>query len=129
MNKTSLVFAFFIAAILAGVFVQFSGSGNPLASSKETFMQKPLGAPTSGSGMGPYDGTSLNGGFSGWSGNEPAPISGGLPSQSQDGKLMYLVGNQVDPSCCPAAFNTDTGCVCLTEGDKSFMASRGGNRA
>jgi len=96
-------------------------------------MQQSVGAPLSGSGMGPYDQVSIDGGFTGWASNEPhsaAPISAGpLAASADDNKLMHLVGNRVDSACCPAAFNTDTGCVCLTEQDKNFMAHRGGNRA
>lgn len=130
MDKTSVVLAFFVAAVLAGLFVKFNIS-IPKPSSKEHFMQKPLGAPTSGPGMGPYDQVSIDGGFSGWAANEPhnaAPITGDLPGQATDNKLMFLVGNKTDPDCCPAAFNTDTGCVCLTEQDRNLMASRGGNK-
>jgi hypothetical protein len=131
MDKTTLVIAFFAAAILAGLFVQYGGS-TPVPASAEHFMQKSVGAPTSGAGIGPYDNVSLDGGISGWSATEPhsaAPIGTSLPSLADDGKLMFLVGNKVDPSCCPAAFNTDTGCVCLTEENKAFMGSRAGNRA
>lgn len=130
MNKTSLVLAFFVAAVLAGIFVQFNVS-IPMPSSKEHFMQKPIGAPTSGPGMGPYDQVSIDGGFTGWASGEPhgaAPISGSLPGQADDNKLMFLVGNKTSTDCCPAAFNTDSGCVCLTEENRNFMASRGGNK-
>jgi hypothetical protein len=130
MDKTTLVIAFFAAAILAGLFVQYGGT-TPAPASAEHFMQKSVGAPTGGPGMGPYDSVSLDG-ISGWGATEPhsaAPIEGVLPSQADGNKLMFLVGNKVDPSCCPAAFNTDTGCVCLTEENKAFMGSRAGNRA
>lgn len=130
MDKTTLVIAFFAAAILAGLFVQY-GSNSPAPASKEHFMQKQVGAPLSGPGIGPYDSVSLDG-ISGWGATEPhsaAPIGAGLPSQAEDGKLMFLVGNQVDPSCCPAAFTSDNGCVCLTEENKNFMGTRAGNRA
>ena len=130
MDKTSLVIAFFLAAVAAGLLVRFNVSV-PLPSSKEHFMQKELGAPTSGPGMGPYDQVSIGGGFSGWAATEPhsaAPITGSLPGQSTDNKLMFLASNKTDTSCCPSAFNTDTGCVCLTESDRSLMASRGGNK-
>ncbi len=127
-----MVMAFLLAAILAGLFVQFGSVSNPTPSSKEHFMQKSVGAPLNGPGIGPYDSVSLDGGISGWAQTEPhsaAPVGSGLPSQADDGKLMFLVGNKVDSECCPAAFNTDTGCVCLTEQDKSLMKSRAGNRA
>jgi hypothetical protein len=128
VDKTSLVVAFFVAAVLAGLFVQFR-SGSPVGATKETFMQKQLGMPLSSPGIGPYDSVSLDGGVSGWMGSEPVPMGTGLPSLADDNKLMFLVGNKTDDSCCPGAFNTDTGCVCLTESDRAKMASRGGNRA
>ena len=131
MDKTNLVFAFLVAAVLAGLFVQFN-TGSPMPSSHENFMQQSVGAPVTSGGMGPYDNVST-GSISGWAVTEPhsaAPIGASpLPSQSSDNSLMFLVGNKVDETCCPAAFNTDTGCVCLTEENRNFMASRAGNRA
>jgi len=123
MSKTSLVVAFLLAAVLAGLFVSFNGH-------REPFMQKSVGAPV-GETMGPYDGQTA-GGVSGWTMTEPhsaAPVTGNLPSQSDAGDLNYLVGNKVNESCCPSAFTTDTGCVCLSESEKDFMGARGGNRA
>jgi len=130
MDKTTLVIAFLAAAVLTGLFVQYSPR-MPTGAGTEQFMQKEVGAPVSSSGIGPYDGVNMAGGISGWAANEPhsaAPVGAALPSQAQDGKLMFLVGNKVDPSCCPAAFNTDTGCVCLTQENRDFMGSRAGNR-
>ena len=131
MNKTTLVVAFFLAAVLAGLFVHFNLRLPPMPSTKETFMQKELGMPINGQGMGPYDQVSLVGGVSGWSHTESMPVgSSGLPSQADDeNKLMHLVGNKVDANSCPSHFSTDAGCVVLTEHDKQFMSSRGGNRA
>lgn len=132
MNKTALVLAFFLAAVLAGLFVRFNSQG-VAPSGKETFMQQPAGMPLNAGGIGPYDQVNIGGGIAGWAANEPAATSGGaapLPSQSLDtNKLMFLVDNKVDHDCCPSAFNTDSGCVCLTEDQKSLMSSRGGNRA
>ena len=131
MNKTTLVVAFFLAAVLAGLFVHFNLRLPPMPSTKETFMQKELGMPVNGQGIGPYDQVSLAGGVSGWSHTESMPVdSSSLPSQADNtNEIMFLVGNKVDPECCPAAFTTDTGCVCLTEENRQFMSSRGGNRA
>ena len=130
MNKTSLVMAFFLAAVLTGLFLKYGSSVGLPSPVKENFMQQSVGMPLTSGGMGPYDSVSLAGGVSGWMASEPAPIVGAAPaSTADDNKLMYLVGNKTDASCCPSAFNTDTGCVCLSEQDKSFMGSRGGNRA
>lgn len=131
VDKTSLVLAFFLAAVLAGVFVRYNLFSKVIPSSKETFMQEQLGKPLGGPAMGPYDSVALDGGVSGWEATEAMPIADGAPASTSvdPNKLMYMVGNKVDTDCCPSSFNTDTGCVCLTESDRSFMASRGGNKA
>lgn len=114
VTKTTLVVAFFVGALVLGFF----------GTRSEGFMQKDAGMPLDGPGMGPYD-TAMGGFMS----SEHMPV-GGMPQNSfQEGnKLMYLVGNTVDSSCCPAAFTTDSGCVCLSSSDKELMAHRGGNK-
>jgi hypothetical protein len=125
MDKTSLVIAFLVAAVLAGLFIRFH-AGIP---GRESFMQQEAGMPLDGPGIGPYDQVSV-GSVSGWAATEAAPIVSSLPSQADtSNELMLMVGNKVDPECCPGAFNTDTGCVCLTDQDKDLFAHRGGNRA
>lgn len=118
------VLAVFVVAILAGLFVSMSSSA-PKA--KEGFMNKPEGAPVSGSGMGPYDGVSLPGVAAGWMSNENAPT--GASPVDVEGPSMLLGNNHSSPSCCPSGISTDTGCMCLGEADKTLFASRGGNRA
>jgi hypothetical protein len=128
VDKTTLVTAVFVAAVLAGLFVQF-GMGAPTPATKETFMQQEAGMPLNAGGIGPYDGTSL-GTASGWASSEPLPVGTSPASTHIDSnKLMLLSGNKVSADCCPSAFNTDTGCVCLTEQDQKLFASRGGNKA
>ncbi len=130
VDKTSLVLAFFVAAVLAGLFVQF-GPMMPMPASpgKEHFMQQPIGMPLNAGGIGPYDQVSVAG-ISGWAATEPAPVGVAPAGQSLDtNKLMLMVGNKTSPDCCPAPFNTDTGCVCLSESEKKLFASRGGNKA
>jgi len=126
MDKTSLVIAFLVAAVIAGLFIRMN-VGIP---GRESFMQKEAGMPLNGPGIGPYDQVSV-GTVSGWAATEAAPVlSSSLPSQADNSnQLMLMVGNKVDSECCPAAFNTDTGCVCLTEQEKDLFAHRGGNRA
>ena len=130
MNKTNLVIAFFIAAILAGVFVNYGYAFKiPIGSSKENFMQKTVGMPLNAQGMGPYDEVSIAS-ASGWANSEPLPVTASpANSHADDNKLMLLAGNRSSPECCPGVFNTDTGCLCLSDKDRSLFASRGGNRA
>ena len=129
MDKTTLVFAFLAAAVLAGIFVRFNPMG--LSSSTEHFMQQPVGMPLNGAGIGPYDQVSIGGGVSGWAANEGMPIdSSPLASSSSDpNKIMLLADNKISSDCCPSAFSNDMGCVCLTPSNQSLFASRGGNRA
>ena len=114
VSKTTLALGFLVAAVVIGM----------LATSREPFMQKDAGMPLDGPAMGPYD-TSMGG----WMSIEHMPV-GGLPQNSfQEGnKLMFLVGNETKPECCPAAFTTDSGCVCLSQADSDLMARRGGNK-
>lgn len=128
VDKTTLVTAVFVAAVLAGLFVQY-GMAAPKPATKEAFMQQEAGMPLNAGGIGPYDGSSL-GTASGWATSEPLPVGTSPASTHIDSnKLMLMVGNKTSPDCCPSAFNTDTGCVCLSDQDKSLFASRGGNKA
>jgi hypothetical protein len=123
MNKTTLIVAVLIASVLAGVFLQFNLT-LPVIGVSESFMQKPLGAPTAGGeGLGPYDGITLNA-TNEWVRSEPYDLTRSTPGQPN-----FLVNNRVGPDCCPSAFTSDTGCVCLSDADKQFMGTRGGNRA
>jgi len=125
ISKTNLVLAFFVAAVLAGVFIKFMPMNAVMA--RENFMQQAVGMPLASGGMGPFDGVDVSG-ASGWMSTEPT--IGSAPVDNTSGnQLMLMVGNKTSAECCPSAFNTDTGCVCLTEDDRKLFASRGGNRA
>lgn len=125
VDKTTLIMAVFVAAVLAGLFVQY-GMPAPKPATKEEFMQQEAGMPLNAGGIGPYDGVAVGG----WAATEALPV-GSSPANTHidTNKIMLLVGNKTSPDCCPAAFNTDVGCVCLTEPDKKLFASRGGNKA
>lgn len=121
MRKTSFVLAFLIAAVLAGLFLRFG--------QRESFMQQDIGKPLDSTGMGPYDEVSLGGTVTGWQKHEEMPVSDMPVGQAMDqNKLMFLVGNKTSTQCCPSAFSTDTGCVCLSGQDQDLMARRGGNK-
>jgi len=40
-------------------------------------------------------------------------------------KLFMFANNRTSPNCCPGTFSTSTGCVCTTENQRNFIASRG----
>ena len=122
MRKTLFILGVFLVAVFAGLFLS---GGSP--KSRETFAQASVGAPVSGTGMGPYDGMSVAGVSSGWMGNETVP--NGSSPVSSDSAQLSLSDNKVSPSCCPSSISTDRGCMCLSDNDKHLFASRGGNRA
>jgi hypothetical protein len=124
MEKTSLIVAVLFASVLAGLFLKFNLT-MPITGVSESFMQKPIGAPAGGGSevMGPYDGIVMNS-TEQWAKLAPYDLSRSDPRQ-----MNFLVNNRVGPDCCPSAFTSDTGCVCLSEADKTFMGHRGGNRA
>lgn len=111
-SKSTLFAVIFGLALLVGVF-----------GLREGFIQKDAGMPLDGPAMGPYDT-----GPGGWMSSEQMPVGHTPQNKPVDGKLMYLVGNTVDPKCCPSAFTTDSGCVCLSKSDEQLMATRGGNK-
>jgi hypothetical protein len=44
------------------------------------------------------------------------------------GSLSILAENKVSPECCPSAYTTSNGCVCLTNDQLESIKTRGGNR-
>ena len=127
MKKTSLVIGLFVAILVAGLLLQLLAPSAPVQ--RETFAQKEIGAPSSGTSMGPYDSSSMPG-VSGWLTSEEggAPVGTSPVATSGEPRLMFLATPRTAPSCCPSAYNTDTGCVCLSDEDLKTMSSRGGNR-
>lgn len=123
MKKTLFVLALFLAVLVSGFLMQQASASVP--AERETFMQKEIGAPSGGTSMGPYDSLSVPG-ASGWLPNEKVPTGSSPVGASNN--LSFLLNPKTDTSCCPSAFNTDTGCVCLSDSDKKLMSSRGGNR-
>jgi len=61
--------------------------------------------------------------------SDPSSLSG--PSldgtSATPNKMFMFANNQSSPSCCPSTFSTSTGCVCTTDKQMDFVASRGFN--
>jgi hypothetical protein len=122
MKRTTAVLAFFVAALLAGLFINSTLFASSLAI-KENFMQKERGMPLS---------TGSVQGFSGMSpilGVEPLPTPEHPYDQTDDAPLYAFTNNKQSADCCPSPFSGDQGCVCLTSEQKAMFRSRGGNRA
>ena len=61
--------------------------------------------------------------------SDPSSLSGPSIDGTPDApnKMFMFANNQVSPSCCPSTFTTSTGCVCTTDKQRDFIASRGYN--
>ena len=61
--------------------------------------------------------------------SDPSSLSGpsidGTPDQPN--KMFMFANNQSSPNCCPSTFSTSSGCVCTTDKQRDFVASRGYN--
>ena len=139
MNRTTTVLLFFVAAILAGLFLRTQenmgcGVRNVSVemmenSTKEKFMQREVGMPLD---MQSVEGATGVAGYSGTPpllGSEPKPLSEKPYDMANDNELYQFEGNTMGPECCPSPFSGDRGCICLTESQKSEFASRGGNKS
>jgi len=137
MNKTTVVLAFFVAALLAGWFLKSvavppaaKASGEDTQTKKkETFAQQERGMPLDmqavqgPAGVQGYEGTPP------LLGSEPKPVSLQPYDMANDQELFQFEGNKISTDCCPSPFSSDRGCVCLTDKQIEDFASRGGNRA
>jgi len=41
-------------------------------------------------------------------------------------KMFMFANNRTSPNCCPGTYSTSTGCVCTTDNQRDYIASRGG---
>jgi len=135
MKKTLAVIVFFVAAILAGVFLRYSAaSATPAktednSAGKEHFMQKQVGMPLDQRAVDGATGVSGYEGTPPLLGSEPKPLSDKPYDMANDQELYMFESNKMGADCCPSPFSGDLGCVCLTDKQRAEFASRGGNRS
>ena len=121
MRRTTAVLAFFVAAVLAGLFV----NSTLLTSSpavKEKFMQKEKGMPVETGEVKGFSSSPLLG-------TEPLPTPEHPYDQVDDQKLYEFADNRQSPECKGSPFSGDLGYVCLTDAQRAEFATRGGNRS
>jgi hypothetical protein len=139
MKKTTVVFAAFLAALLAGLFLRYLGTSSPVKrgedsdseseDGKERFFQREIGMPLE---MQQVAGPSGVAGYSGTPpllGSEPKPVPERPYDMANDQQLFQFEGNRMSADCCPSPFSGDRGCVCLTDKQLADFSSRGGNRS
>jgi hypothetical protein len=129
MKRTTTVLIFFLAALLAGLFVQFMVPTTPVKEVKEEFMQREKGMPLDmqtvpgAVGVAGYEGTPP------LLGSEPKPVPERPYEMADDSALFQFQNNRIGADCCPSPFSTGAGCVCLTDAQRAEFSSRGGNRS
>ena len=136
MKKTTLIITLFVAALLAGLFLQWSAVSpikktkeEPQTAAKERFMQQERGMPLD---MQSVEGPTGVQGFSGTPpllGSEPKEVPLKPYEMANDSELFAFQNNKISADCCPSPFSSDTGCVCLTDSQIQDFSKRGGNRA
>lgn len=142
MNRTTTVLLFFVAALLAGLFlgvregmgcgvrtVSVEDMANKSGPVKETFFQRQVGMPLD---MQSVEGATGVAGYNGTPpllGSEPKPLSEKPYDMANDNELYQFEGNKMGPECCPSPFSGDRGCICLTDSQVAQFASRGGNKS
>jgi hypothetical protein len=137
MKKTAVLVAMFLAALLAGIFLQVTRKPSPVRrgsvsdseDGKERFFQREVGMPldmqtvTGPVGVAGYSGTPP------LLGSEPKPVPERPYDMANDTELFQFEGNRMSADCCPSPFSGDRGCVCLSDKQLADFASRGGNRS
>ena len=135
MKKTTAVILFFVAAVLAGLFMQWSyraPAAKPLedeTSPKETFKQREVGMPLDMQTVAGATGVAGSSGTPPLLGSEPKPVPERPYDMANDQELFQFAGNRMSADCCPSPFSGDRGCVCLTDKQIADFSSRGGNRS
>ncbi len=128
---------FFVAAVLAGLFMQWSyrapaakkAADDETSPVKETFKQREVGMPLD---MQSVEGAVGVAGYSGTPpllGSEPKPLPERPYDMTGDQELFAFQDNKISADCCPSPFSTDRGCVCLTDDQIRQFESRAGNRS
>jgi hypothetical protein len=135
MNKTIVVVSLFLAALLAGLFLNYSSSPLPRTAEevedkvKEKFFQREVGMPLDMQSVEGVTGVSGYNGTPPLLGSEPKPVSEKPYDMADDTALYQFKNNKISADCCPSPFSSDQGCVCLTDAQIKEFESRGGNRS
>jgi hypothetical protein len=77
-----------------------------------------------------YGTTGLKEGIDNMFAPAPTPFaeaeSGGTPAATS---MALFQDNRASPECCPSAYSTSTGCICIAEEQLKLLQTRGGNRS
>lgn len=135
MKRTTVVIVLFVAALLAGLFLNNAmiPAVKPVKEEddgKERFMQRQVGMP--------LDMQSVEGavGVAGYNGTPPLLGSEPKPTPERPYEMAgettpagSMIGAKMGPECCPSPYSGDGGCICMTREERKIAMTRGGNRS
>jgi hypothetical protein len=115
MKRTPVVVAFFVAAFLVGLYVVYNQTTESFS------VAQSIGMPMDMQATGVYASSPILG-------TEPKPLSDKPYDMTGDDQLFMFDNNRIYTDCCPSAFVSDLGCICMTDDQVKQFASRGGNK-
>lgn len=60
--------------------------------------------------------------------NKPVEGSTGEKADTDLESMLIFANNRISPDCCPSDASSYKGCVCITEEQKRYLGTRGGNQ-
>jgi hypothetical protein len=131
--KTAFLITGLVLLLVANLLMVYSNHGPTHEGFAASFLQN---AGPSGLGqykeqaIGAFDGVRVtpNNGGSSWRATKPNESLLGPEFQPGLDQLFMFKNNQVKPECCGSSYSSDTGCVCTTPQQRSYINMRGGNR-
>jgi hypothetical protein len=119
MNRTPVILAFFLAAVLVGLLLRFTDmSGGVETFTLPSDKMAPLDVE-----LTPMAGTSPI------LGSQAKPVPELPYDVADDTALGQFMNNKIGPECCPSPFSSGAGCICLSDADRRSFASRFGNKS
>jgi hypothetical protein len=77
-----------------------------------------------------YGTTGLKEGLDSLFASEPEPVAAvDSPGTPVATSMALFQDNRASADCCPSAYSTSTGCICMTDEQLQLLRTRGGNRS
>jgi hypothetical protein len=128
--KTGFLITGLILLLIANIMMVYSSRSSTSEGFMGYFLENAGGAKGKYEPIGAFDDVRLtpDNGVSSWRFTAPNEPLLGPEFQPGPDSLFIFKNNEVKPECCSASYSSDTGCVCTTPQQRSYINMRGGNR-
>lgn len=128
--KTGFLITGLILLLIANIMMVYSSRSSTSEGFMGYFLENAGGAKGKYEPIGAFDDVRLvsNNPASTWRFTAPNEPLLGPEFQPGPDSLFIFKNNDVKPECCSASYSSDTGCVCTTPQQRSYINMRGGNR-